>query len=491
MRIEQLSDMPEAFLSATHLLDVRAQDWFSQMNTESLFLQLVLVVGSALVGLILSRRIKTRLRPRTPATPPVGLKARSCRFVSGFVQTVALSLIAGSLLAVGARVLILLTGWPEDSLVLCRLGYSLFFAYAVLCLLLAFLQAVLGGRPLSASTRRNVSTVFWSLVVLDFFGILHDLIAALNRIQIPLGKADVTVWTLMVAVFSVIVTLGVANWLAGVVHQWLDGLDNLAGNTKLVLSRIVTVVFMVLAVMIALESVGINLTVLSVFGGAIGVGLGFGLQKIASNYISGFIILLDKSVKIGDMVNVDGFKGQVTQINTRYTVVRSFEGVENIVPNEKFVTNQVLNYSYTFEACVSYLSIEVAYGTDIKRALKILLEEGSRPRPHIDTSRRGWSYLDSFGDSGITLMLGFWVMDPVNGTVGVKTDIACDIVERFNQEGIEIPFNIMELNLRKIDAGEIPVRLVNAGEKAEDAAALAAAAGQKVATAAPSGATPA
>ena len=206
-------------------------------------------------------------------------------------------------------------------------------------------------------------------------------------------------------------------------------------------------------------TVGIDLTILSVFGGAVGVGLGFGLQKIASNYISGFIILLDKSIKIGDLVTVGGFKGRVTEINTRFTVVRNNDGVENIVPNESFVTSAVLNHSYTESTSVQYIDISVAYDADVERALAIMLEEGMRARPRIDTGRRGWAYLDTFGDSGINLRLGFWVKDPVNGVAGLKTAISLAILKRFAEEGIEVPYNQLEVNLRKVDVGEIPVRM--------------------------------
>ena len=239
----------------------------------------------------------------------------------------------------------------------------------------------------------------------------------------------------------------------------VEGLENMSENIKVVLKRVVTVIFMVLAVIIALGTVGIDLTILSVFGGAVGVGLGFGLQKIASNYISGFIILLDKSIKIGDLVTVGGFKGRVTEINTRFTVVRNNDGVENIVPNESFVTSAVLNHSYTESTSVQYIDISVAYDADVERALAIMLEEGMRARPRIDTGRRGWAYRDTFGDSGINLRLGIWVKDPVNGVAGLKSAISLAILKRFAVEGIEVPYNQLEVNLRKVDVGEIPVRM--------------------------------
>lgn len=187
------------------------------------------------------------------------------------------------------------------------------------------------------------------------------------------------------------------------------------------------------------------MTILSVFGGALGVGLGFGLQKIASNYVSGFIILLDKSIKIGDLVTVGGFRGKVVEINTRFTVVRSLDGIENIVPNEAFVTSAVLNHSYTDEANTQYVAVTIDFNADVDRALAVMLEEVSRDRPRIVKGRKPWAYVDSFGDSGINLKAAFWLADPVNGSVGIKTAITLDIVRRFREEGIRIPYNRLEV----------------------------------------------
>ncbi|HCG93195.1 MAG TPA: transporter, partial [Sutterella wadsworthensis] len=193
--------------------------------------------------------------------------------------------------------------------------------------------------------------------------------------------------------------------------------------------------------------VGIDLTILSVFGGALGVGLGFGLQKIASNYVSGFIILLDKSVKIGDLVTVGGFTGKVTEINTRFTVVRSAGGVESIVPNESFVTSQVQNLSYSDSPTLQTVEISVAYNADVKKALELMLDEVGRDRPRIPKDRKPWASVSRFASSGIDLNVNFWVEDPVNGTAGIKTDIMMNLLRRFAEAGIEIPYNRLEIDI--------------------------------------------
>ena len=379
------------------------------LSLENVLMQIAAVFVSMAIGYVISRRINTLVDRVLPGEDVRGLGAYARRALVAFTHNVSFSFISGSLLALIVYCIVKIFEFAPQSMVIARVCYNILYAFALLSLLMAFLQGGIGLRMITPGVRRIVTIIFWVMAVLQFFGILTDII------------------------------------------QYLD--------TTVVLKRVVTVIFMVLAVIIALGTVGIDLTILSVFGGAVGVGLGFGLQKIASNYISGFIILLDKSIKIGDLVTVGGFKGRVTEINTRFTVVRNNDGVENIVPNESFVTSAVLNHSYTESTSVQYIDISVAYDADVERALAIMLEEGMRARPRIDTGRRGWAYLDTFGDSGINLRLGFWVKDPVNGVAGLKTAISLAILKRFAEEGIEVPYNQLEVNLRKVDVGEIPVRM--------------------------------
>ena len=395
------------------------------LSLENVLMQIAAVFVSMAIGYVISRRINTLVDRVLPGEDVRGLGAYARRALVAFTHNVSFSFISGSLLALIVYCIVKIFEFAPQSMVIARVCYNILYAFALLSLLMAFLQGGIGLRMITPGVRRIVTIIFWVMAVLQFFGILTDIIQYLDTTVIPIG----------------------------------GGLENMSENIKVVLKRVVTVIFMVLAVIIALGTVGIDLTILSVFGGAVGVGLGFGLQKIASNYISGFIILLDKSIKIGDLVTVGGFKGRVTEINTRFTVVRNNDGVENIVPNESFVTSAVLNHSYTESTSVQYIDISVAYDADVERALAIMLEEGMRARPRIDTGRRGWAYLDTFGDSGINLRLGFWVKDPVNGVAGLKTAISLAILKRFAEEGIEVPYNQLEVNLRKVDVGEIPVRM--------------------------------
>lgn len=439
-----------------HSVLENVQTFFVGLSWESFLWQSVTVLVAIALGYVLSRQLNTFVSNYRPEASNRTYGAHCLRTLVVFVQSMSMSLISGCTISLGSYIMVVYGKFSEN-LILCRLAYYGYFAYAIFLFLLALLQNLWGEHVISPKLKRILSAFFWFLTILHFFGILEEIITVLDSTKIPLGQGQLTLWTALIALITVVFTLGLANWGSKQVAGIIDSTTHWNYSLKTVVNRIIYIVMMVLAVVISLGAVGIDLTVLSVFGGALGVGLGFGLQKIASNYISGFIILLDRSVKVGDLVEVSGFRGRVTAINTRYTVVRNNDGIECIVPNENFVVSTVINHSYTEEASVQYISISIAYDADIDRALEIMREEGARPRPRIVQNRKGWAYLDSFGDSGINLKLGFWVEDPVNGTASLRTDISTAIYRRFVQEGIEVPYNQLEINLRRCDAREVPV----------------------------------
>ena len=362
------------------------------------------------------------------------------------LNAIGFGLAAGSVTACCAYVAVMV-GYPPSSLVLLKIAYSFFYSYSLLAVVLGLLKAMVGTKIISPRVTRTVVWTYWVLAVMHFFGVLTRLVDVLDSTAIPIGKGEMTVWKLFMAICSVLLTLAVANWICEMIEQTIKDARNLTGNVKVVMARVIRVFLMVIAVIIGLGTVGIDLTILSVFGGALGVGLGFGLQKIASNYISGFIILLDKSIKIDDMVTVGGFTGRVTEINTRFTVVRSSGGVEAIVPNESFVTSQVQNHSYSDTPTLQKVEITVAYEADIKKALAIMIDEAAKPRARVLKDRKPWAAVTRMADSGVDLEINFWIADPVNGTAGIKTDITLNLIRRFNEEGIEIPYNRLEVDI--------------------------------------------
>ena len=211
---------------------------------------------------------------------------------------------------------------------------------------------------------------------------------------------------------------------------------------------------LVLGVLFALQAVGIDLTLLSVFGGALGVGIGLGLQKLASNYIAGFTILLDRSIRLGDMITVDNRFGVVTKVTARYVVVRSLDGIEAIVPNETLVTTTVLNHSYSSRDVRIGVPVQVGYGSDLELALQLMAEAAHGEARVLKAPDPPAAFVVRFADSGIDLELGFWIDDPENGQGNLRSAINRAIWRAFRANGISIPFPQREV---RIIGGPAPV----------------------------------
>ena len=293
---------------------------------------------------------------------------------------------------------------------------------------------------------RSFALIAWSIVALHITGVLPQLIDILEGVGFAVGKQKLNLWTIIQGAGAVLTALLAALWIGGLVEARLMAAQGLDSNLRVVLSRLNKALLIVLAVLIGLPAVGIDLTMLSVFGGALGVGLGFGLQKIAANYISGFIILLDRSIRIGDVIAVDGNKGQVTKITTRYTVLKGKTGVEAIVPNEVLVSSVVQNESYTDPKVRISLPVQVAYAADIERAMT-LMAAAAAAQARVLSDPAPAAFVVAFADSGIDLELGFWIGDPANGTLPVRSAINLAIWKAFRAEGIEIPYPQREVRI--------------------------------------------
>ena len=232
-----------------------------------------------------------------------------------------------------------------------------------------------------------------------------------------------------------------ALWISAAIEKKL--LSTGSGHDlslRKIAANVVRAVLLFFGLLLALSAVGIDLTALSVLGGAIGVGLGFGLQKIAANYVSGFVILAERSLRIGDMVKVDTFEGRITDIRTRYTVIRSLNGREAIVPNEMLITTRVENSSLADPRVLVQSTVQVAYGSDV-RALQPKLEQAiARGAARHRRSRPRRSSSPAFAADGMELLINFWIGDPENGQGNVKSEVNLAVLEVLKREGVEIPF---------------------------------------------------
>ncbi|MFA7269295.1 MAG: mechanosensitive ion channel domain-containing protein [Sterolibacterium sp.] len=308
------------------------------------------------------------------------------------------------------------------------------------------LRRSFGNSVWLASFERFFALTVWALVALHITGLLPDLIDMLESVGFSIGKQELNLWQVIQALVTLLATLFAALWANGLVENRLARLEGIDQNLRVVLTRLVKACLLLLAVLIGLPLVGIDLTTLSVFGGALGVGIGFGLQKIASSYVSGFIILLDRSIRIGNFISVGTERGQVTQITTRYTVLKGLTGAEAIVPNEILVSSVVLNESYTDPHVRIALPVQIGYDSDIERAMRILLD-AVRKRPRVLLDPPPKALVTAFADSGINLELGFWITDPQLGTLELRSDIYLAIWHEFQAAGIVIPYPQREVRM--------------------------------------------
>jgi len=294
----------------------------------------------------------------------------------------------------------------------------------------------------------------WLAFALYITGMWDDIFRFLDGTVLPVGKHRVSVAAILQGAISVVVLVILAMWAGAALEERLMKMQSVNSNIRVVFARMGRALLIVVAVLLSLSLVGIDLTVLSVFGGALGVGLGLGLQKIASNYVSGFIILLDRSLTIGDVITVDKFSGQVTQINTRYTVLQSGDGVESIVPNEMLVSQAVQNSSLSNRWLAVTAKISVAYDTDVDTALR-LLEEAALSVERVSKEKVPAATLQNFGADGMDIAVTFWVNDPENGKGGVTSDVNRAIWKSLKENGISVPFPQREVRV----LGALPERV--------------------------------
>jgi small-conductance mechanosensitive channel len=299
-----------------------------------------------------------------------------------------------------------------------------------------------------AQFERVFALLVWAIVALHITGLLPDVIGVLESVSFNAGKQKLSLWHLLQGLTAVLATVLVALWLSSAVEARLNAAVGLDSNLRAVFARLSRALLILLAVLIGLPMVGIDLTTLSVFGGALGVGLGFGLQKIASNYVSGFIILLDNSIRIGNIITVGNDRGEVTRITTRYTVLKNLAGVEALVPNELLVGSVVQNESYSDRQVRIGLPVQVSYDSDLERAMAIMIV-AAKAQPRVLVEPAPAVLLKEFAESGINLELGFWVGDPEQGVGGLRSDINIAFWRDFKQAGIVIPFPQREVRIFK------------------------------------------
>jgi small-conductance mechanosensitive channel len=395
------------------------------ITTGTLLRQVAVAAVAVLLAWLLAHAIFKRVQP-----------SGRWKFGAGDFERVAYPLLAYVFTVIGRAILA-----RYQPVALLDIVAAALVAWVVIRVAVYILGHVLpAGAPLRIVVR-VVAWIAWIAVVLHVTGLLPEVIQVLDEIGIDTGKDKqrISLWLVAQGAAALGVTLALSLWVARVTESRVMAAATVDMSTRVVISKVVRVSAVFIAVLIALPLVGIDITTLSIFGGAFGVGLGFGLQKIAANYVSGFIVLLDRSLRIGDTVTIADRRGEVKEIASRFTVIRGGDGVETIIPNEKLITEIVLHHTYTDTRISMVLAACVAFDTDVDRACQMLLEVAARqsrtlkdPAP---TAR-----VKGLGDHGVLLELTVWVADPAAGESDLRSELYKDLLKSFRAGGISLAY---------------------------------------------------
>jgi len=320
-----------------------------------------------------------------------------------------------------------------------HIAITLVNALIVIRLGVYFIRYLIKPRPWIRALENTIASLVWVIVALYLFGLLSIIRETLDQVQFSFGDNNFSLFLVFQIIFGSALAVLFAVTLGQFIENRLMKVDQLDMNARVMLNKVLKITLYVVAVVVALSSIGLDLTFLSVFGGAFGVGLAFGMQKIASNYICGFIILLDKSIHIGDILMVGEHYGVVTLIRSRYTVLRKLDGIEVIIPNETLISENIINHTLTDRKSRISIDVQISYKSSVDKAFEILLNSAKNesrvlndPAPSV--------FLMKFADSGIDLMLSFYIVDPEEGSWGLKSDIYREIWNEFQKQDIEIPY---------------------------------------------------
>ena len=343
---------------------------------------------------------------------------------------------------VGCRALPAVAAWPltvlDDSLYLTLLW--------LLCRIGLWLLALAAGRGSWLGRRELVFTwLAWVVGLASFIGLLEVLESTLDTIDLIPGKGVFSLWSLLKGLAVVALFLAITSIVSRAIERRVMRIEALAPSTRIGIAKFSYFFLTSLGLLIGINAAGVDLTALTVLTGAIGIGLGFGLQSIASNFVSGFVLLLDKSIKPGDVISFTGMTGTSTEnfgwvqeLRGRYVVVRDRDGVETLVPNQNLITNPVINWSYSDRKVRLKLPVRISYADDPEQALTLLVE-AAYCSPRVLRDPAPVSRLMHFSDHGIDLELRFWITDPADGVNNVRSDVNRSIWKHFKQAGITIP----------------------------------------------------
>lgn len=393
-------------------------------------------LGVLALCLVMAWLVVRLVRGNPPADAPIWLGRRG-------IDGVLFPLLA-LLLAFGAK--LLLANFIKAAVF--KLAVPILMSLLLIRLTVRVLSVTYPHSRWMRIIERSISWVAWLTVVLWVTGVLPWLLDAMDEVRWKIGANQISLRNVVEGSVTSGLVMVLALWVAAAIEKRL--LRNTGNGSdlsiRMIAANLVRVLLLGIGLLFALSAVGIDLTALSVVGGAIGVGVGFGLQKIAANYVSGFVILAERSLRIGDMVKVDNFDGRITDIRTRYTVIRALNGREAIVPNEMLITQRVENSSLADPRVLLTSTVQVAYGTDV-RALQPLIQAAVAQISRVLPDPPPGAQLVGFAADGMDLSINFWILDPENGQGNVRSEVNLALLKVFAEQGVTIPYPQREVRM--------------------------------------------
>ena len=323
---------------------------------------------------------------------------------------------------------LILSGWQHTGLL--QLASRLLLAMAVIRLIVYFVRYLFPPSGWLKTLESLIAWSIWGILALYLTGFLPQIIQALEAQHFNIGKNNVNLLQVFQALLTVVFSIFIALWISRLLENKLMRADHVNMNMRVVLGKLIRIVLLFVATLIGLSVVGLDITLLSLFGGALGVGLGFGLQRISSNYVSGFIILLDKSMQIGDVISVDKHYGMVSDMRSRYMVLSKPDGTHVIIPNESLITTAVVNHSLTEHKGRVQIELAISVDSPLELAMQ-LLQDIAKQHARVLQTPAPVARIKGFNEHGVGLTLTVWVSDPESGVLGLQSALFVDVWKDF------------------------------------------------------------
>ncbi len=297
---------------------------------------------------------------------------------------------------------------------------------------------------------RLIAFVLYVVVALHLLGWFDDVVNLLESMQLTLGQGKISAFGVLTGVFVLVVMLWVVQLVSRFIENRIKAIDGISSSIKVLIGKGVKIILISAAFLIAVDSMGLDLTVLTVLGGGLGVGIGFGLQKIISNLVSGFILLTDKSIKPGDVIEIGDTYGWINNLSARYVSIITRDGTEHLIPNENLITQNVINWSFTNNLVRLRIPVGISYDSDLNKARELIIEAANSVDRVLEDPEPK-CHLKEFGDSSINLECRVWISDPSNGLSNIKSEILLKVWDSFKENNIEIPYPQQDIHIKSVE----------------------------------------